>query len=76
MGTYRFLGIPTIIDHDNDDFALWESNSIINYLIERYDTENKLQFPRGTKEYFLVDQWMTFQVSGQVMKSTVCHLLS
>jgi len=57
--------IPTIIDHDNGDFVLWESNSIIKYLIETYDKENKLQFPRGTKEYFLVDQWMTFQVSGQ-----------
>jgi len=57
--------IPTIIDHDNNDFTLWESNSIIKYLVERYDKENKIHFPSGTNEAHLVDQWMTFQVSGQ-----------
>jgi len=57
--------IPTIIDHDNNDFSLWESNSIIKYLVERYDKDNKIHFPSGTAESYLVDQWMTFQVSGQ-----------
>jgi len=57
--------IPTIIDHDNGDFILWESATIIRYLVDRYDTKHKLSFPRGSKESFLIDQWMTFQVSGQ-----------
>ena len=59
-------GIPTIIDHDNNDFTIWESNSIIKYLLAKYDTGHKLSFPADTNESFLVDQWMTFQVSGQV----------
>jgi len=57
--------IPTIIDHDNNDFTLWESNTIIRYLVERYDKDRKISFPAGTNESFLVDQWMTFQASGQ-----------
>jgi len=57
--------IPTIIDHDNNDFTLWESNTIIKYLVDRYDKENVLHFPTGSNESYLIDQWMTFQVSGQ-----------
>jgi len=57
--------IPTIIDHDNEDFTIWESNSIIKYLVDRYDKNNKISFPPGSKESYLVDQWMTFQVSGR-----------
>jgi len=57
--------IPTIIDHDNDDFTLWESTTIIRYLVERYDKDRRISFPAGTNESFLIDQWMTFQASGQ-----------
>jgi len=57
--------LPAIIDHDNEDFVLWESNSIIKYLVERYDKSFTLHYPHGTKESYLLDQWMTFQVSGQ-----------
>src|ERR1700742_4596586 len=60
------LGVPTIIDHDNDDFTLWESTTIVRYLVERYDKDHKISFPSGTNESFLIDQWMTFQASGQV----------
>lgn len=59
-------GVPTIIDHDNGDFVLWESASIVKYLLAKYDTENRISFPAGTNEEFLLDQWLTFQVSGQV----------
>ena len=55
-----------IIDHDNGDFVLWESNAIIKCLAETYDKENKYHFPAGTKESFEVDQWLYFQGSGQV----------
>jgi len=57
--------IPTIVDHDNGDFTLWESATIIRYLVDRYDTNHKLSYPRGSKEAFQVDQWTTFQASGQ-----------
>jgi len=57
--------IPTIIDHDNNDFTLWESNAIVKYLVDRYDKDNKIHFAHGTAEDYLTDQWMNFQVSGQ-----------
>jgi len=57
--------IPALVDHDNDNFVLWESNAMINYILQRYDKEYKYHFKSGTKESALVDQWMTFQVSGQ-----------
>jgi glutathione S-transferase len=60
-----FIGIPAIIDHDNDDFVLWESGAIIQYLVDRYDKENKLHFPSG-KNLYLTQQWLSFQMSGQV----------
>jgi glutathione S-transferase len=69
-------GIPTIIDHDNNDFALWESASIIRYLVARYDKDHKLSFPTDSNETFLVDQWMTFQASGQVSNSTFLQFRS
>jgi glutathione S-transferase len=52
--------------HDpNTDLTIWESGAIIEYLIEKYDSENKLSFPHGTKEYWLSKQWLYFQMSGQ-----------
>jgi glutathione S-transferase len=60
------IGIPTIIDHDNNDFTIWESNTIIKYLVDRYDKDSKIHFPFESREYYETDQWMNFQVSGQV----------
>jgi len=57
--------IPTIIDHDNGDFVLWESNAIMNYLVDRYDKDNTIHYPAGTDESYSIDQWITFQASGQ-----------
>jgi len=37
---------------------------IIEYLVERYDTKNKLSFPAGSKEAALAKQWLYFQVSS------------
>lgn len=56
--------LPTIYD-PNSDLTLWESGSIIEYLTERYDTENRLSFPAGTPEYYHAKQWLSFQMSGQ-----------
>jgi len=56
--------IPTIIDHDNDDLVLWESNAIIQYLVERYDKDHKLSFVSGPEKYH-VNQWLWFQGTGQ-----------
>jgi glutathione S-transferase len=56
--------LPAIQD-PNTGITLWESGAIIEYLIEQYDTERSLTFPRGSPEYWHAKQWLYFQVSGQ-----------
>ncbi|KZT36008.1 glutathione S-transferase [Sistotremastrum suecicum HHB10207 ss-3] len=58
--------IPTLIDHNNNDFPIWESNAILLYLINTYDAENKFGFLGKTaEEKAQVMQWLFFQASGQ-----------
>jgi len=52
--------IPTIVDRDNDDFAVFESGAIMIYLAER---ANAL-LPGDEKGRSLVIQWLMFQVAG------------
>jgi GST-like protein len=52
--------IPAIIDHDNDDFAVFESGAILIYLAEK---SGKF-FPTEPKARSRVLQWLMFQVSG------------
>ena len=56
--------IPTLIDHANGDFAVWESNAILLYLVEKYDKDGILGV-RGEKDRALLNQWLFFQASGQ-----------
>ena len=57
--------IPALIDHHNGDFVIWESDAIMLYLTDKYDTEKKLTFEDGTKEKAELIQWLFFQASGQ-----------
>ena len=56
--------IPAIHD-PNTGLTLWESGAILEYLIERYDTEHRLSFAPGTPESYHAKQWLFYQVSGQ-----------
>ncbi|KAF2023904.1 glutathione S-transferas-like protein [Setomelanomma holmii] len=56
--------IPAIQD-PNTDLTLWESGAILEYFIEKYDTQRKISFEPGSKEEYLAKQWLYFQVSGQ-----------
>ena len=56
--------VPAIHD-PNTDLTLWESGAIIEYLIERYDTTQKLSFASGSADYYHAKQWLFFQISGQ-----------
>jgi len=52
--------IPAIIDHGNDDFAVFESGAILIYLAER---AGKL-LPAEPKARSRVLQWLMFQMGG------------
>ncbi|KAL2751787.1 hypothetical protein ACRALDRAFT_1037559 [Sodiomyces alcalophilus JCM 7366] len=56
--------LPAIHDA-NTDITLWESGAIIEYLAEKYDTNHKISFPRGTAEAYESIQYQYFQASGQ-----------
>ena len=56
--------VPAIED-PNTDTTLWESGAIIEYLVTTYDTKHTISFEHKTKEYFLAEQFLHFQMSGQ-----------
>jgi len=55
--------VPAIYD-PNTDITLWESGAIILYLIDRYDTDNKLSYT-ALKEKHELNTWLMFQMAQQ-----------
>lgn len=55
---------PVIVDPNNDNFTLWESGAIIEYLVETYDALGTLTLEDG-KSRWLLRQYLHFQMSGQ-----------
>ena len=55
--------IPAIIDHDNDDFAVFESGAILIYLAEK--TGKFLPDPAADPAgYYRVLEWLMWQMGG------------
>ena len=52
--------IPALIDtlEDGSHLKLFESASILQYLVDRYDTAHTLSYPHGTKEYYQTNNWV------------------
>ncbi len=52
--------IPALTDTftDGKPIRLFESASIMQYLVERYDTEHKVSYPRGSREDWEVNNWV------------------
>ena len=55
--------IPAIVDHDNDNFSVWESGAILLYLVQTYDKNYALWSP-DPKIQSQITSWLCFQVSG------------
>ncbi|KAK2812378.1 hypothetical protein FQN50_001379 [Emmonsiellopsis sp. PD_5] len=58
--------IPALTDTftDGQPISLFESGSILQYLTDTYDTTHTLSYPRGTREYHEMTNWLFFQNAG------------
>lgn len=58
--------IPALTDSfsDGQQINLFESGSIMQYLVERYDTDHKISYPKGSREHYETNNWLFFQNAG------------
>ena len=58
--------IPALTDtfSDGKKIRLFESGSIMQYLSEEYDTKHVISYPKGSREYYEVNNWLFFMNSG------------
>lgn len=51
--------IPAMTDTLNGKkIRLFESGSILQYLVDRYDKDHKFSYPAGTEEYYETNNWV------------------
>src|SRR2546423_11570011 len=53
--------IPALTDTftDGKSIRLFESGSIMQYLVEQYDKEHKISYPAGSRETYEVNNWVS-----------------
>ncbi|KAF2744827.1 glutathione S-transferase [Sporormia fimetaria CBS 119925] len=58
--------IPALTDTftDGKQINLFESGSIMQYLVAQYDKDYKISFPPGTREFYEMNNWLFFQNAG------------
>ncbi len=58
--------IPALTDKlaDGSSVGLFESGSIMQYLVDRYDPDHKVSYPHGSREYYEVNSWLFWQMGG------------
>ncbi|KAL0631800.1 Glutathione S-transferase 2 [Maublancomyces gigas] len=59
--------MPAITDTsfpDGKAIHVWESGAILQYLVETYDKDHKISYPKGSREDWQVQQWLFFQNTG------------
>lgn len=57
--------LPALIDHHNNDLAIWESGAMIMYIVGKYDLEEKISF-KNYEDSARAVQWLMFQISGNL----------
>lgn len=65
--------IPAIVDHDRNDFSVFEGAAILAYLARHYDTEHKFSFT-DADDVSRAEQWIAWQHGGLV--SLILYSLS
>ena len=52
--------IPALTDvhEDGKTIRVFESGSIMQYLVDRYDTDYKISYPRGSREWVETNSWL------------------
>ncbi|KAL9085291.1 MAG: hypothetical protein Q9159_004800 [Coniocarpon cinnabarinum] len=58
--------IPAMTDtfDDGKSIRLFESGSMMQYLVATYDKDFKISFPPGTREYYEMNNWLFFLNAG------------
>ncbi|KAK3988361.1 disulfide-bond oxidoreductase YfcG [Cladorrhinum sp. PSN332] len=58
--------IPALTDTftDGKPIRLFESGSIMQYLVDRYDTEHKVSYPKDSREHWEVNNFLHWQMGG------------
>jgi len=58
--------IPAITDTfvDGESIRVFEGGSILQYLAEQYDSDHKISYPQGSREYYETNNWVFFQNAG------------
>lgn len=56
--------IPTIVDHEEGDFAVFESGAILMYLADKSGMLMPRNTPATFKQHSRVVQWLMFQMGG------------
>lgn len=49
---------------DGQKIRLFESGSIMQYLVAQYDKDYKISFPAGTREFYEMNNWLFFLNAG------------
>jgi glutathione S-transferase len=70
--------IPAITDTftDGKEIRVFESGAIMQYLVDRYDSDHKISYPKNTREYVETNSWLFFLNAGTVTDSSLsiqCH---
>ncbi|KAK4078824.1 hypothetical protein PCL_04502 [Purpureocillium lilacinum] len=58
--------IPAITDiyYDGRQIRVFESGAIMEYLVDRYDKDHRISYPKDSREHWETMSWLMWQVGG------------